>query len=169
MTDQRVRDAIARQYHAAFAMLRQVIEDCPEDLWVWGKHPRTFWRVAYHAIYYADMYLSQTEADFVPWEKARERVSDVWDDDPDGVPPELPPYAKSELIEYVDHVDAGLDSRIMALDLETADPGFHWYSIPKLDHVMMNFRHLQHHVGQLNEHLHGRDLEIRWYGRLPKD
>jgi len=62
-----VRAALKGQYHAALAMLKQAIEQCPDELWDGGQAV-PFWQVAYHTLYYTHLYLQQREEDFRPWE-----------------------------------------------------------------------------------------------------
>ncbi len=159
----RIREALKGQYHAGLAMLRACIESCPDDLWLEGKHPRNFWRIAYHAIFYTHLYLQTCEDAFVPWEKQRDTVRILWDDE-EPVPVE-PQYTREEMLEYVELVDSGVDGWVDVLDLESTDPGFHWYSIPKLDHQILNVRHLGGHVGQLSELLMARGIDVDWVSK----
>ena len=149
------------QYHAGLAMLRETIEKCPEDLWVGGTHPRNTWRIAYHVIFYTHLYLQVNEAAFVPWSKNSTTCRVLWDDEGEKAPVETP-FSKAELLEYVDLVDAGVDAWVDLIDLESLDPGFSWYSIPKLDHQILNIRHLQGHMGQLSELVLATGVDLRW-------
>jgi len=158
-----IRDALKGQYHAGLAMMRTCVEACPDDVWLEGKHPRNYWRIAYHGIFYTHLYLQTGEDAFVPWEKHRDTVRILWEDD-EPVPVE-PPYSREELLEYVELVDRGVDGWVDALDLESADPGFHWYSIPKLDHQILNVRHLGGHVGQLSELLMAHGIDVDWVSK----
>lgn len=160
MSEMDVRQALKNQYHAGFSMLRQSIERCPDDLWTSGEHPRNFWRLAYHAIFYTHLYLGQSEADFEKWSKNRSECSDLW-----GEVPVEEPYSAAELLEYLDYVDSMVDQVVDALDLDSQDTGFDWYkNMTKLDHQMMSLRHLQGHVGQLSELLMARGVDIDWVG-----
>ena len=59
-----------------------------------------------------------------------------------------------------------LDRWIDALDLDTLESGFDWYpNMPKLDHMMLNIRHLQGHVGQLSELLMAHGIDTDWVSR----
>jgi hypothetical protein len=159
-----VRSALKSQYHASLAMLRQAIENCPDDLWTSGEHPRNFWRIAYHAMFYADLYLGQNEEAFRRWEKHREDSPCLWE-----TPPVVEPNTRAEVLEYLDRVDAKVDSVVDALDLDSQETGFHWYpNMAKLDHEMMNLRHIQGHVGQLSELLMARGIDIDWVARAPR-
>jgi hypothetical protein len=53
-----LRSALKSQYHATLAMLRAAIRRCPDDLWTGsGGHANPFWRIAYHTLFYAHLYL----------------------------------------------------------------------------------------------------------------
>ncbi len=159
-----IRPAIKGQYRASLKMLRQTIEVCPEDVWVSGTHPRTFWRIAYHAVFYAHLYLMQNEAAFQPREKDRPGVTNLW-----GENPVVEPYSKSDLLTHLDSIDGMVDPMIDSLDLDTADSGFDWYpNFAKLDHVLLSIRHIQGHVGQLSELLFAHGIETDWVARVPR-
>jgi hypothetical protein len=51
---------------------------------------------------------------------------------------------------------------LAAIDFDAESSGFHWYSIPKLDHILLNLRHLGIHVGQLQERLYAEGVELEW-------
>lgn len=156
-----LRPALKQQYHAGIVMLRDCIEKCPEEIWTSGKHPRNFWRIAYHAVFYTHLYLGQTEADFVPWHKHDTTVPSLW-----GRPKKRDPYTKEEVLEYLQHLDGLIDPTVDALDLETTKSGFSWYkNITKLSHQLLNLRHIQGHTGQLSEILMQNGIDTDWNSR----
>jgi hypothetical protein len=64
-----VRAALKSQYHAALTMLKTAIRRCPDELWdSSGTHANSFWRMAYHTLYYAHLYLQPNNWVFSPWE-----------------------------------------------------------------------------------------------------
>lgn len=156
-----IKQALKGQYHAGLAMLRQTIEVCPDDLWTAGEHPRNFWRIAYHALFYTHLYLQTEEAAFGAWEKHDETVPDLWED---AEPPVVPAYGKADLVGYLDWIDDRVDGWVDSLDLSSSDSGFNWYKIPKLDHQLVNIRHLGIHQGQLSELVFGRGGDVDWVG-----
>lgn len=156
-----LRAALKGQYRAGLAMLRQCMERCPDEVWIAGEHPRTFWRIAYHAVFYTHLYIQVDEDAFQPWELSRPDARKLWHED-DKQTPEEPPYSKQQLLEYVDLVSGGVDRWVDALNLEAPTTGFWWYSIPKLDHQLMSVRHLQGHVGQLSERLYAAGVDLDW-------
>lgn len=155
-----MKSALKSQYHAGLAMLRQCIDLCPEDVWLAGKHPRNTWRIAYHVVFYTHLYLAEDEASFVPWDRHRSSVRILWKER--GGPPIEAPYTKADILEYLDFVDLGVDAWVDALDLESEDCGFSWYSVNKLEHQLVNLRHLGGHMGQLSELVMATGAEVDW-------
>jgi len=151
-----IRFAMKRQYHAGLAMLRECVEKADDDVWLAGSHPRNFWRIAYHAVFYTHLYLGQTVEDFKAWEKHRDGVTDLWTD---ANPPVVEAYGKAEVLSYIDSVDGMIDDTVDHLDLERDTTGVPWYeNMGKLEHQILNIRHLQTHVGQLSEILIGNGI-----------
>jgi hypothetical protein len=155
--------ALKRQYHATLAMLRQTIEVCPNHLWIEGESPRSFWRIAYHAIYYGHWYLQRNSEDFQRWELSREHAASLWTPPTDDLI-----YTKEEILAYCTILEEAIDSGVDALDLEADSSGFDWYDMPKLDHQLVNLRHIQQHVGQLSERLMTAGIETNWVGGARK-
>jgi len=159
-----IKDAIKGQYLGGLAMLRQAIERCPEEVWTAGDHPRNFWRIAYHAIFYTHFYMGQKEEDFQPWSKHVDSATDLW-----GETPAVPPFSRNELLSYLDEVAAQTPAIVERLDLESSETGFPWYkNMTKLDHELMNLRHIQGHVGQLSEILLAHGIETDWIAKVPR-
>ncbi|HRC86321.1 MAG TPA: DinB family protein [Thermoanaerobaculia bacterium] len=165
-----LRTMLKSQYHASLAMLREAIELCPDATWEADGHTNAPWQLAYHALFFAHFYLQPNEAAFRPWPGHQAQVQN-----PDGIggPPEpgnpLPvtpdPYSKSQALEYWSFCDALVDSAVDALDLWSPESGFPWYPIPKLEHQLVNLRHIQHHMAQLADRVRAtRNLGVRWAG-----
>src|SRR5262249_42224765 len=62
-----IRAALKSQYHGALAMLRDVIERCPDALWLSTAHRNACWQIAYHTLFFTHLYLMQDESSFRPW------------------------------------------------------------------------------------------------------
>ena len=149
-----VHDSLRRQYGAGLAMLRAAVEGCPDDAWLGRDDAAGAWQLAYHALFFTHLYLMPDEAAFAPWPGHRGDAQHA-----DGLPgpadpgddrPLLPPsYAKDDVLAYLDWIEARLDAWIAALDLTSRESGFSWYPIGKLDHQLVNLRHLQHHLAQI--------------------
>src|SRR4029077_13515438 len=54
------RSAIRQQFHAAIDMLGNAIEACPNSVWS-SQAPRAFWHLAFHTLFFLDLYLSECE------------------------------------------------------------------------------------------------------------
>lgn len=156
-----IRKAIESQYLAAMAMLKQTVESCPAELWTAGQHPRNYWRIAYHAVYYAHLYGSPNLDAFQPWAKQLEDCSSLWES-----PPVEEPYTKKDILEYIQLVQDSIPNLLDSTDFDSSDSGFHWYpNINKMEHLIMSVRHLQGHVGQLSELLMAHGVDTDWVSR----
>ena len=145
------RPMLQSQYRASLAMLLTAIEKSPDALWTSGACANPCWHIAYHTLYYADLYLHQTEADFTPWEKHRPDHQRLAARRPDSPP--LIPYSQAEALEYGRRIDAGVAAALARLDLTAPECGFSWYQMSKLEHQLVGLRHIQHHTGQLVDRL----------------
>jgi DinB superfamily len=154
-----LKPALKGQFHAALDMLKGAIDECPDRLWEAGVPPRSFWRLAYHTLFFAHLYLQVRDEDFVPWERHRDEV--VGNREQERI--DAKPYSKTELLAYWELVDAMVDPQLDRIDLTAPESGFNWYSIPKLDHVILNIRHIQEHAGQLRDRLLEAGIDQKWH------
>ena len=145
-----VRTALKGQYKAGLAMLRDCIAKCPDDIWAAGmplitpdpggrtneeREARTFWRVAYHALFYTHLYAMPREEDFVAWERHDDLASNIWIGPDEPIPPKETTYSQADLLGYLDWMVTQVDAWVDAVDLDSQESGFHWYKdFPKLDH-----------------------------------
>jgi len=165
-----LRTSLKEQYHAGLTMLAECVEKCPEEMWTAGTHPRTFWRIAFHAAFFTQLYLGPDENMFERWPGCHETDEPLFAEppelDPYGLPEGAEPYGRDEILVYIGFVDARIDALVDALDLDREDPGISWYKgISKLSHVLMNLRHIQGHVGQLSELLMARGIDTNWIAK----
>jgi hypothetical protein len=170
VTTDHLRAALKSQYHAALAMLRESIERCPEQLWLDGRPKNAFWQLAYHTLFFTHLYLQPRVQDFRPWDGHQSSVQHEdgigGPQDPASNLPLIPePYSKEHVLEYWRHVDEMVDRAVDGLDLASQESGFHWYPISKLEHQLVNLRHVQHHLPQLADRLRAvGDIGIRRVG-----
>ncbi len=166
-----IRDALKEQHHAGLAMLADCVEKCPESTWTEGKHPRTFWRIAFHAAFFTHLYMGQNEEAFQPWPGRKEGIHQrLWSNPEEVEPFELPEgaeiYLRNEILDYVRFIDGIVDSTVDQLDLDSDETGFSWYkNMSKLSHQLLNLRHLQGHVGQLSELLMALEIDTNWISK----
>jgi len=166
VTDDRLHEALLRQYRAALAMFKQAVELCPEERWLSPDCPNKFWHIAYHALFFTHLYLHPSEAEFTPWPKHRPNYQFLgaipWP------PHERPridaPYTRPEILEFHEFCGAEIDSMVRSLALD-APSGFSWLKFSRLEVHLYSIRHTQHHIGQLVERLRtGEDVGVRWAG-----
>jgi len=171
--DAALRSALKSQYHAALAMLREAIDRCPDNLWSKSGHRNECWQVAYHALFITHLYSQPNEAAFRPWKEHQANVQY-----PDGIPgppqpgSKLPlvakPYTKAQVLAYWSFCDRMIDAAVDAIDLHSAESGFDWYPIPKIEHQIVNIRHIQHHTAQLADRVRtAAGVGIDWVGARP--
>lgn len=143
-----LRKALNNQYYAALATLRQTIVHCPDSLWEDPQYPNPYWRVAYHALYYAHLYLEKDLESFTPWDKERPGYHDLGNP-----PPDTKAYTQEDLLEYCQFCLEKAEREVETVDLDAPESGFSWYQMPKLEHQIVNIRHIQHHAAQLADRL----------------
>ena len=168
-----LRAILKSQYHAALAMLKETLERCPDDVWFSQAHVNAFWQIAYHTLFFTHLYLQPNEAAFRPWEGHQADVQHpdgiAGPADPESALPLVPePYTQAEVLAYWEVCDQMVDEAVDALDLQSPESGFHWYKVSKLEHQLVNIRHIQHHAAQLADRLRAAEgIGIRWVGARP--
>lgn len=145
---------IWQQFGAAIDMLDHALSACPEELWqdhLWEDPSEPaglsqFWYLAYHTLFWLDLYLSGAVEGFAP--PAPFTLDEL---DPAGLVPEKP-YTKAELQAYLDYGRKKCQATIEALTEETAQRRcrFRWGEVSFVELLLYNMRHVQEHAAQLN-------------------
>lgn len=148
-----------RQYGAAIDMLENAILACPDGLWCDRSRQPEFWYVAYHTLFFLDLYSHGTVDGFRPPEPFT--LDEL---DPAGV---LPPrvYTRAELGAYLRLGREKARAAVAALTDETAQRPCRipWLQLSEGELVLDNLRHVQHHAAQLNLILRqATDSAPRW-------
>jgi hypothetical protein len=139
-------------------MLRQPIDLCPENVWTSREHTNAFWQIAYHTLFFAHLYLQPNEGAFRLWKghPGNVQYADGIAEpaDPNSALPLLPrPYTKDEVFDYWNLCDEMVNRAVEALDILAPESGFSWYKVSKLEHQLINVRHIQHGAAQLADRL----------------
>ncbi len=161
---------IERQFAAAIQMIRAAIDACPGPLWDDRADGSPFWHLAYHALFYADFYLSDHEKSFHPIHFHRDKAHFLPGDygEYGGIvtTPEWA-YGKDELLQYADHCLQKCGETFGRLSEERAQErcGFWWYRLNVGEFLLNSLRHTQHHAGQLSLLLRRRaGIGVDWLG-----
>ncbi len=164
------QNLIYRQSAAAIQMIRSAIEVCPEELWDDRAEGTPFWHLAYHALFYADFYLSDDEKSFRPMDFHTEKTNYLPGEygQYGGIvtTPEKA-YPKDTLMSYADHCLRKCDETFGKLTDERALErcGFWWYQLNVGEFLLNSLRHTQHHAGQLALLLRRRaGIGVDWLG-----
>jgi hypothetical protein len=172
-TETALKPILKSQYHAGLAMFRDAIEQCPPELWMARGHVSAFWQIAYHTLFFTHLYLHREESAFQPWAGHQRDVQHqdglTGPADVRSALPVLPrPYSKDDVLAYWRVCDGMVDDALDGMDLASESCGFWWYPVSKLEHQMINLRHLQHHTAQLADRLRtATDVHVEWVGARP--
>ena len=158
---------LTSQYLASLTMLKTCADNYDPRLWVnCSNHRNPAGQIAYHAAFYANIYLSPSRSKTVRWENEVSHMEDL--DKPVASNDVLP---RSDIAHFVDHVVQHVPRYLEALSMDS-DCWPHWYSLSQMEFHMNNLRHIQHHVGQLIErHRSIRSLNVPWstFEQLPNN
>ena len=167
-----IRKTFADQFGAALSMLEDCISKCQPENWSAPVAKFPFWHLAYHVLFYTDLYLSPSIADFRPQSFHRENYNFL------GRQPFPPfkeviadqPYDKPMLIDYLKTCRAKVVD-IIASETEislAAPSGFEWLPFPRAQLHLYNLRHIQHHTGALGAFLiRTQGKGANWIGTDP--
>ncbi len=141
------------QFGAAIDMLGNALRACPDELWLArlyeerGAQPEfaEFWYIGYHALFWLDFYLSETDQGFAPPAPFTSSEFEA------GLLPERV-YTKAELQTYLEHDRAKCQARLETLtDLlapQLVRPD--WPEMSTAELLLYNMRHVQEHAAQLS-------------------
>jgi hypothetical protein len=141
-----MKEIIWRQFGAAIDMLEGAVRACPESIWRdRDRRPET-WYLAYHTLFWLDLYLSGPVEGFRP--PAPFGLEEL---DPAGVLPDRV-YTREELLTYLEHGRAKCRTTIATLTEARAAErhAFGWGEASFAELLLYNLRHVQHHAAQLN-------------------
>jgi hypothetical protein len=146
------KQLIANQFEAALCTLNTCIDRCPETAWDARVGNHAFCQVAFHALFYADLYLGPNEESFrrQPFHRGNEQFFGDYEEFEDRAPRAL--YDKAAIHRYVEHCRTKAAEVIAS---ETADSlnarsGFERLKFSRAEVHVYNIRHIQHHAAQLS-------------------
>lgn len=140
---------VKSQFSAALAMFEQAVQACPDAHWNNPAHIDRFWHVAYHTLFYTDLYLGLPDNDFVArpyhFDKAQ------WFPEDPAEYEKITIFPKTDILAYLAFVRERLDTvigRLVDVSLDRPCP-FTWLDMSIPECLLYNMRHVQHHAAQL--------------------
>lgn len=161
MTDY-LRHVLTGQFEAALCMLNECIERCPPEHWEGRVANLSFRQIAYHTLFFTDLYLSPSEAAF----ELRELHLSGGDEREPLASPGLP---QDETLKYLAICREKMLAVIAAESPESLQgpSGFTYRQFSRGELYLYNIRHVQHHTGQLSAYLRRVDEPSRDRHALP--
>jgi hypothetical protein len=164
--DAALKELIWHQFGAAIDMLENSILACPEEVWGNRFEPSEFWYLAYHTLFWLDLYLSENPDEFLPQDPFT-----LEELDPAGLLPGRV-YTKEELIKYLYHGRKKCQSVIKSMSDEKSRQHFKFGTLDLsfAELLLYNMRHVQHHAAQLNLILRQKiNSAPRWVRQTAKE
>lgn len=161
------KETISNQFEAAFCTLASCIDRCPEVSWNAPVVNYKFCQVAFHALFFADIYLGLDLESLreQPFHRANASFFGDYEELEDRVPQSL--YEKPSIKNYLTHCRGRAADVIAAETAETlrVRPGFDWLKFSRAEVHVYNIRHIHHHAAQLSLRLRiDAGDEIPWVG-----
>ena len=142
---------LLNQYNAALSMLENCINNYKDDIWYNSdNYLNPAWQIAYHTIYYANIYCSSSRKEIVHWEneiadynmlkrtsKSKRKKADK-------------KYSQKEMKDFLNFVKKNIPQYLTNMKPDNKCwPN--WYNLQQNEFHINNIRHIQHHTAQLIE------------------
>jgi hypothetical protein len=157
---------------AALEMLSNAIKNANTDIWDNTNDEKRFWNIAYHAIFFCDIYLSDFDPEIENVEE-QYRVPAYLEDWKNAYNYDTvhePAMPKEVLQRFLEETRSKLRSRFAEgiVENQIGEKATSWLKMSKGTVLLYNMRHIMQHVGHLNDILrkHGRPAS-RWLALVP--
>jgi hypothetical protein len=162
-------ELLAHQYEASLCMLNLAVVRCPESSWNERVAAWKFCQAAFHAVFFADIYLQPSDdvdalkrqafhvehkADFRDYEELEDREQVLF-------------YEKPFVLSYLQNVRRKAQEIIgrESADVLGGPSGFRRRKCSRAELHVYNIRHIQHHAAQLSLRLRlDAGVDIPWVG-----
>jgi len=144
-----LKTVLTGQFEASLCMLGGCVRKCPAEHWEGKVGNGTFRQVAYHTLYFVDLYLSPGPRALEPREFHRRGGSRRIGADPGGG------VSQAETLAYLAVCRRKAVETLAAETLESLQgpSGFSKLRFSRGELHVYNIRHVQHHTGQLSAYL----------------
>jgi hypothetical protein len=153
-------DLLQRHFVPTYDMLSRLVDHCPAELWDAPCGGYAFWHLVYHTAYWVD-YWVRTDYSGAPWQSMTFDDKDVtFELDK----PFTDILTQAELAAYLAAISAKVDRFFDELtDVDVLGPIVERSDLTYGDVLLMQVRHIQHHVGLCNAILREHDAEaVPW-------
>ena len=152
-----VKTILISQFEAALAMLKQCVQACPPEHYEGKIANDTFRTIAYHTLFWTDLYLSPGDEHAFELRELNHRGGD------DRVLASSPGLTRDETLSYVEICRQKL---VDTLAEETPEilagrSGISRFSFSRGELHLYNLRHIQHHAGALSAYLRRVDPSLK--------
>jgi hypothetical protein len=151
-----IQQAIRSQFEASLSMVKICVESCKPQFWEGKIANDSFKQVAYHTLFYADLYLSCDESSMESRDFHKRGGDERGADLSAGLSREdtlaYIPVCRQKAIEII-----GAETQ---QSLE-GPSGFSWRKTSRLELHIYNIRHIQHHIGAMSAYLRRVDESLR--------
>jgi hypothetical protein len=162
-----LRQLLAHQFEAAFGTLNACIDRCPKTAWNGPVGNLAFCQVAFHTLFFADLYVGPNAESLRAQPFHRDHVAFFCDYEELQDRKQQLLYDRPTVKAYLDHCRNKASQAIAAETVPTlAGPsGFQRRDISRAELHVYNIRHVQHHAAQLSLRLRiDFNEEVPWFG-----
>lgn len=161
MTDENssiwITSGLLSQFSSTWKMLRDAIENCPDEYWYGTDKDWSYSRTVYHIIETQEFYLRDTP-EGMEWGKL------LKDEKNPDVPTDTVYPTKGILIDYLDKLENNITEYLKDVKLDNliTKDGFKWFS-SVFEKLLYLLRHNAHHLGELGRMLREWDCKrMKW-------
>ena len=161
------KQILANQFDASLCTLAHAVERCPDELWNAPVAKYPFCQVAFHTLFFADLYLELNEEGLSrqPFHQANPDFFGDYEQLQYREPQSL--YERSQIRTYLEFVRDKANATLAAETAETlaAPEQFQRRLSSRAELYLYNLRHIQHHAAQLILRLRlDSDVDVPWVG-----
>lgn len=146
------KETVSNQYQAALRTVSRCIDQCPDEIWNELVGNLKFCQVAFHTLFFTDIYLGKNLA--AAYEQSfhleNAEVFEGYEELEKGPPKAI--YTRSFINDYLNHCREKA-SQVIAQETEESlskRPGFDWHEVSRAELHFYNIRHIQHHAAQMS-------------------
>lgn len=157
------KTSTTNQFEAALCTIQLCINKCPDESWNEPICNVKFCQVAFHTLFFADIYCGIGDNDFreQPFHLENRDFFGLYEELSDSHPVQL--YQRDALTQYVEYCRQRAKVAIQAETIESLSGPSHisWRPESRAELHPYNIRHIQHHAAQLSLRLrldHGIDV-----------